>query len=170
VDIPTLETDRLVFRGPTRDDFPDSAAMWGDPEVTRFIGGKPCTTEESWARLCRNVGHWAVMGYGYWVVRDRSDRFVGEVGFATWKREMTPAIEAPEAGWVLATPSHGKGYATEAVRAILAWGEARFGSPKSACIIDPGNAASVRVAEKGGFVRQRDGIYRGSPTMMFVRA
>jgi len=83
---------------------------------------------------------------------------------------ITPAIEAPEAGWVLSTRSHGQGFATEAVRAILAWGERRFGSAKSACIIDPGNAASVRVAEKCGFVRQPDGIYRGNPTMMFVRA
>jgi RimJ/RimL family protein N-acetyltransferase len=169
-EIPGLETDRLVFRGPTLADFDSSAAMWGDPEVTRFIGGKPFTREESWSRLCRNIGHWVLMGYGYWVVRDRAGNFVGEVGFASWKREIAPAIEWPEAGWVLSRAAHGKGYATEAVRAFIAWGERRFGNTTSACIIDPGNTASVRVAEKCGYVRQPDGVFRGSPTMMFLRA
>ncbi len=36
-----LETERLILRGHTRDDFAAFAAMWGAPDVTRFIGGKP---------------------------------------------------------------------------------------------------------------------------------
>jgi len=165
-----LETERLIFRIPTRADFDDSAAMWGDPEVTRHIGGKPSTREDSWARLLRNIGHWHVQEFGYWVVRDRSGRYLGEVGFADWKREMEPRLEYPEAGWVLATHAHGKGFATEAVTAFLAWGEERFGHGKASAIIDPGNTASMRVAEKCGFVRQPDGVFRGSPIMMFLRS
>jgi len=45
---PTVETTRLKLRAHTLADFPDSFAMWADPDVTRFIGGKPSTKEESW--------------------------------------------------------------------------------------------------------------------------
>lgn len=164
-----IQTPRLVLRPHTRADFDESAAMWGDPEVTRFIGGKPCTREDAWARLLRNVGHWDVLGFGYWVVRDAAGRFVGEVGFADFQRETEPRLDAPEAGWVLARWAQGQGFATEAVRAILAWGERHFGSPRSCCIIDPGNAPSVQVAEKCGFVKIADGSYRDAPTLVFAR-
>lgn len=164
-----LETERLTFHVPTVADFEDSAAMWGDPDVTRYIGGKPSSREDSWSRLLRNIGHWQVQGYGYWVLRDRSGNYIGETGFADWKREIEPRLDYPEAGWVLTTRSHGKGYATEAVTAFLAWGETKFGHGNATAIIDFGNEASMRVAEKVGFVRQPDGIFRGNPIMMFRR-
>ena len=168
--IPGFETERLVFRGQTLADFADSAAMWASPEVTRFIGGKPNTREESWARLCRNLGHWDLNGYGYWVVRERGGRFVGEVGFADWKREIVPPLDAPEAGWVLAPDQFGKGYGTEAVRGALAWAEKHFGHSRSVCIIDPGNEKSVRVAEKCGYARHGEGLYKGHPAMIYRRS
>jgi len=53
---PQLETERLSLRGHRLEDFPDCCAMWTDPEVTRFIGGKPSTEQEVWFRLVRYVG------------------------------------------------------------------------------------------------------------------
>lgn len=164
-----IQTPRLVLRPHTRADFDDSAAMRGDPEVMRFIGGKPFTREEAWTRLLRNVGHWEVLGFGYWVVRDAAGRFIGEVGLADFQREVEPRLEGPEAGWVLTRWAHGQGFATEAVRAVLAWGERHFGSPRSWCIIDPGNAPSIHVAERCGFVKVADGSYLGAPTLVFAR-
>ena len=61
---PVLETPRLLLRPHTLDDFPATFAMWSDPEVVRFIGGRPFTREEAWARLLRYVGHWTMLGYG----------------------------------------------------------------------------------------------------------
>jgi RimJ/RimL family protein N-acetyltransferase len=69
-----LETDRLIMRPHVRADFDDSFAMWSDPEVTRFIGGQPSTREETWSRLLRYVGHWTMLGFGYWAVRDKVAR------------------------------------------------------------------------------------------------
>jgi RimJ/RimL family protein N-acetyltransferase len=170
--VPVIDTERLVMRGPRLVDFDDSAALWGDPDITRYIGGRPQSREEAWTRFLRAIGHWALMGFGYWVVRERdTGRFVGEVGFADFRREMDPTIEgSPEVGWVLARHAHGKGYATEAVRAALAWGAATFGpDQRMVCIIGPGNRPSIRVAEKVGFSRVADGTYRGEPILMFVR-
>jgi RimJ/RimL family protein N-acetyltransferase len=56
----------------------------------------------------------------------------------------------PELGWALVPSAHGKGYATEALRAAIAWGDTHFESDRTVCIIDPGNDASARVADKLG--------------------
>ncbi len=169
--VPVLETERLTLRGHRLDDFAACAELWTDPEVTRFIGGKPSTREEVWARLLRYAGHWALLGFGYWVVTDKATgRFLGEIGFADFRREIEPSLEGvPEIGWVLAPHGHGRGYATEAVRTAVAWGEGHFGPIRTACIIAPDNRPSIRVAEKCGYREFRHTTYKGQPTIMFVR-
>ncbi len=171
ITIPTVDTERLTLRGPRLEDFEESFAMWGDPEVTRYIGGKPSTREEMWSRLLRYVGHWDVMGFGFWVVRERATgRFVGEVGLADFRRDIEPSLgAAKEAGWALAPWAHGKGFATEAVRAALGWAEGRFGPERLVCIIAPENAPSIHVARKCGFRQFARGTYKGDPTLMFER-
>src|SRR5688572_9328375 len=163
-----LHTDRLTLRGHRLEDFDESAAMWADPTVVRHIGGKPFTRQEAWTRLLRYVGHWQLLGWGYWVVRERSSgRFVGEVGFADFKRELEPSIEGlPEAGWVLAPWAHGQGFATEALRAAMDWGKSRIGGERTVCIIDPDNQASLRVAGKCGFSEVLRTTYMGDPTIL----
>lgn len=171
VQVPVLETERLKLRGHGMDDFVPCAAMWGDPIVTRHIGGRPLSEEESWSRLLRYVGHWAVLGFGYWVVEEKATgNFIGEIGFADYKRDLQPSLgDAPEIGWVFATQSHGRGYATEAVRAAVAWGDEHFGPRQTHCIIHPENLASMRVAEKCGYRKMPLATYKGQPTMVFVR-
>jgi RimJ/RimL family protein N-acetyltransferase len=171
VRIPILTTERLVLRPHRLDDFAHSAAMWADPNVTRHILEAPLSEEESWSRFLRYAGHWALLGFGYWVVEEKlSGNFVGEIGFADYKREIQPSLKGvPEIGWVLASHAHGKGYATEAVRAVSAWGDTHFGSTRTSCIIAPENAASVRVAEKCGYRELQTATYHGQPALMFVR-
>jgi RimJ/RimL family protein N-acetyltransferase len=138
--------------------------------VTRFIGGRPFTTEEVWARLLRYTGHWHHLGYGYWVVRETaSGRFVGEVGFADFKRDLSPSFDgAPEMGWVLATWASGRGFATEAVRAGLAWIDERFA--RTVCLINVDNSRSMRVATKSGYREWQRSTYKGSPVVLYERA
>jgi RimJ/RimL family protein N-acetyltransferase len=171
VEIPVIETERLILRGHRREDFGDSFAMWSEPEVTRFIGGKPSSQEEVWTRLLRYVGHWAVLGFGYWIVEEKgSGRFLGEVGFADFMRDIEPSLmETPEIGWALAPHAHGKGYATEAVQAALTWGDAHFGSRRTVCIIAPLNTPSLRVAEKCGYREFTRTTYKEKPTILFAR-
>jgi RimJ/RimL family protein N-acetyltransferase len=169
--IPTLTTERLVLTGHTLEDFDESAAMWADPVVTRHIGGRPFTGEEVWARLMRYAGHWALKGYGYWLVREREGgRFVGEVGFADWRRELDPPFDgAPEAGWVLAPWSHGQGFGGQAVAAISAWGDAHFAGARTVCMIDPENQASLRLAARAGYAEYARTAYHGSATVLLER-
>jgi RimJ/RimL family protein N-acetyltransferase len=167
---PTLETDRLRLRAHRTTDFEALSKMWADPMVVRHIGGRPSTAEETWARLLRYAGLWSLLGFGYWAVEDRDTaRFVGDVGLADFHRDMTPPLgDAPESGWVLASWAHGKGYATEALRAVLAWADREL-TRQTTCIIDPENTASVRVATKCGYVELARGQLHGKPVIVLRR-
>jgi RimJ/RimL family protein N-acetyltransferase len=169
--IERIETHRLILRGHTLEDFEALHAMWTEPDVYRYITGRPSTREESWSRLLRYIGHWTLLGYGYWVVEERATAaFVGEMGFADFHRDMDPPLEGrPELGWILKKSAHGKGYATEALTAIAAWGDAHFGEKETACMIAPENTASIRVAEEIGFVEKLQTTYKGEPTLVFYR-
>ena len=167
VDAPTLVTERLTLRPHRRDDFRELYALWSDPEVTRFISG-PSSEEDAWARLMRYAGHWALQGYGYWAARETATgRFVGDVGFADHRRTLVPALDgAPEAGWVLATWSHGRGFATEAVRAAQAWAATRFDGARTVCLIAVGHEASLKVAARCGYREYARSSYKGSPVIL----
>jgi RimJ/RimL family protein N-acetyltransferase len=169
--VPEIETERLRLRGHRLEDFGNCAAMWADPVVTRYIGGRPFTQEEVWARLLRYRGHWSHLGFGFWLIEEKSSgRFVGETGFADLKRNLSPSLEGmPESGWVLAAGLHGLGYATEAVQAAVTWGDRHFGNGRTACIIAPENAASIRVAKKCGYREIRQTTYHGDATLVFER-
>ncbi len=168
--IPLLETERLRLRGLVMADFDASAAMWADPDVTRFIGGKPFTREEAWVRFQRHLGHWVLLGYGYWLIEEKtSGRFVGEGGFGDFKREIDPPLDRPEQGWALAPWAHGRGYASEAVTAMLAWAEPHFSRRDFVCMIAPENAPSLRVAEKAGYREYARTSYKGAATILFRR-
>lgn len=164
-------TRRLRLRRPRMNDFGASAAMWADPEIVRHISGKPSTAQQSWGRLLLYIGHWTAFRFGYWVVEERTTgAFVGEVGFANHRRDIEPPITVPELGWVIARGFQGKGYATEASRAAIAWGRRRFTETETACIIAPANLASIHVAEKLGFTLACETSYMQSPTLIYRRA
>ncbi|MCG8442073.1 MAG: GNAT family N-acetyltransferase [Caulobacterales bacterium] len=172
VPIPTLATERLILRGHRAGDLDACARMWADLSVVQHIGGRPSTRDETWRRMLGNVGLWPMLGYGYWALEERaSGAFVGDIGFADFERDITPSIAgAPEAGWVLTPSAQGRGYATEALRAALAWADDALRAARTVCIINPDNAASIRVARKCGYGEQERTDYRDKPTLIFARA
>jgi RimJ/RimL family protein N-acetyltransferase len=171
VNIPVVTTDRLRLRAPTEQHFEAYVAMWSDPAVVRFIGGRPFSQEETWARLLKYIGHWALKGFGFWMVEELStNSLVGEIGFAEHKRKIMPSLEGiPEMGWAFAAEYHGRGYATEAMRAALEWADAHLYAAETACIINPENTPSVRLAEANGYVRSCATQYKEKPIEMFRR-
>jgi len=171
MNVPVIETERLILRAHQRDDFDALAAMWGDPGVARFIGGKPSTREESWARLLRYAGHWQLLGFGYWAVTLKEGaHFVGDVGFANWQRDITPSLEGmPEAGWVLSPAVYGRGFASEAVQAAVAWMDQHTGGQTTSCIVDVDHTASIRLAEKCGYREFARTAFKGSPVIQLRR-
>src|SRR5262245_15511294 len=100
---PLVETERLRLRAHRAEDLPFCTEMWRDPDVVRFIGGRPFTREEVWARLLRYAGMWVMMGRGFWAIEEKSSgQLIGEVGVMEARRDIEPSFEGePEIGWAL---------------------------------------------------------------------
>lgn len=171
MDIPTISTERLLLRPHRLDDFEALQAMWADAQVVHHIGGTPSTREQSWTRLLRYAGLWHHLGFGYLAIEEKqTGRFIGEAGFQEARRTITPSIEGTlEAGWVLGAEAHGKGYATEALTALIGWAEERFADRPMTCIVAPDNAPSLRLAAKLGFRQTAVTTYSGKPTVVLER-
>ncbi|HYD38579.1 MAG TPA: GNAT family N-acetyltransferase [Allosphingosinicella sp.] len=170
-EVPVLETERLRLRPFRHSDLEPHAATLADPEVVRHLSGTPHSREESWRRMLCAPGLWALLGYGYWAVERRVDgAWLGQVGFADFKRDMMPSIEGlPEMGWIFAPHAQGQGFAGEAVAAALAWADRALAPAEIVAIISHGNAPSIRVAERAGFAERSEARYRDEPILLFRR-
>ena len=168
---PIIHTPRLTLRPHVAIDLDAAFAMWSDPIVTRFIGGKPSTYQQTWSRVMTYAGHWALLGFGYWAVEETATgTFVGECGFADFKRDIAPSMQGvPELGFAFAPAFHGKGYATEAVTAVVAWADANLEAKRTVCLVSPENHPSLRVVEKRGYRAFEETLFGGVPTLFFER-
>jgi RimJ/RimL family protein N-acetyltransferase len=169
---PTLTTERLILRAPVVADFSAYAAQRSDPVVMKYLGkGDLLSEEDAWAKFQNMPGHWALMGYGVWVIEEKSShQMIGTLGYSDKKRPPEHAASgAPEMGWSLAASAHGKGYASEALKAALAWGRDFFGPARVVAVISDDNAASLRVAEKHGFRQFAVASRYGLPRKVFER-
>ena len=171
METPVLETARLRLRGHYATDLTPFAAMWQQPEFYQHLTGTPLPEEEVWTKMLRHAGLWALGEYGYWAVEEKATgAFIGAVGFGAWQRDLTPSLKGfPEIGWVLAPQVHGRGYATEATRAALAWGDARFQQPRTVCIINVGNQASRALAARCGYQEFGRTVYKGHSIVLLER-
>ena len=160
---PTLTTARLTLRELSMTDWEPYAAMWADPRVTQFIGGEPRPRELAWTKFCQSAGLWPLLGYGYWsIIESDNEMFLGIAGFAQFERGYAALAGYPEAGWAFAADAWGKGIASETVAAIVLWADAHLPVTETRCMIDHGNAASVAVARRNGYVESA-GLANGMP-------
>jgi RimJ/RimL family protein N-acetyltransferase len=166
-----IETDRLLLRPHRLDDLDAAAAMYADPAVMRFIGGVGLGREDVWNRLLRYAGHWALLKFGLWAIEERATgRFIGEAGFADFHRDLGEGFDdCPEAAWILADDAQGRGYALEAMTAATTWLDHEHRASRAVCIINPDNAASLRLAERVGFARFGQQDYRGKSVLLLER-
>jgi RimJ/RimL family protein N-acetyltransferase len=151
-----LVTERLVLRRFTADDHASFAAMNADPEVMRWIAdGATLTREQSDALLERADAGWLERGFGLWAVEVPEEGLAGFAGLAepAFLPDVLPGIEI---GWRLRRGAWGRGYATEASRAVLGVAFERLGLAQVLAVVHPRNVASRRVAEKLGMRRARD--------------
>lgn len=146
--VPEIETERLLLRAFTPDDFEAFAGMRADAEVMRFIGQPvgPQTREQAEGWQEKNGRRWQDNGFGMWAVVERA---TGELcGWCGLSRlEDTQEVEV---GYGLARRAWGRGLATEAARASLRYGFERMGLLRIVAVVNPANSASRHVIEKLG--------------------
>jgi [ribosomal protein S5]-alanine N-acetyltransferase len=112
---PILETERLVFRPFTPDDFDLLATLHSDPDVQRYIGGM-WSREQVQERLDHYVGDQARRGFSKWKVYLRDGSFAGRAGVSVDK-----TTGEPEVGYSFARAQWGQGLASEASRGVVDW-------------------------------------------------
>ena len=166
-----LETERLRLRPHTIDDFEDLHALTAAPEMRRHLAGFS-SVEDSWKRLLGVLGGWATFGFSTFAVIERENgRYVGNCGVFRMVRDIDPpfAEGAPEAGWINAADRQGRGYAREAMAAVLGWFDASFDHPLTVAMIVPGNIASERIAAGLGYRPIGEALHMGDTVMRFQR-
>lgn len=169
---PRLETARLILRAHRLEDFDSYAALWADPEVTKHMGdGKPKSKEEAWTSFLRQVGHWQMLGFGGWLVCEKSTgKSVGQIGYNDRRRERSSDLDGvPELGWMFSPSASGKGYATGSLAGVLEWGKRELGQVRVIAITALENFASMRVAQKCGFREFLRGLSLGRERVFFDR-
>jgi [ribosomal protein S5]-alanine N-acetyltransferase len=150
-----MRTTRLAFGTWSPDDLPLAAALWGDPEVTRLIGGPfpPTWVEE---RLALEIGHQAAFGFAYWpVFRLEDGAHVGCAGL----RPVPGSAGTLELGFHLRPEHWGQGYATEAGRAVIGHAFRTTAARRLIAGHHPQNDASRRVLLRLGFRHTGDVLY-----------
>lgn len=150
---PLLVTERFELWQPVAGDLADLFALTEQEETRRFLGGIAASMQNSFERLGRNAGSWALHGYGTFMVRLKGQRqIIGNCGvFRSWRGK--PGLDdVPEAGWIIHPDHWGQGVAGEAMRAAIGWFDASHSAQRIGCMIESGNAASELLAAALGFV------------------
>ena len=166
-----IDTERLHLRPAGLDDFESFHELTLSEEMRRFLGRDPPSKEDSFNRLLRNAGCWQLLGWGpFLMIEHASGLPAGACGLFRGIRGLGDEFDPfPEAGWIVAQERWGRGYATEAMEAILAWFDAEHGGGRTVCMISPGNMGSERIAAKLGYRPFGLAEYKDDPVMRYAR-
>jgi RimJ/RimL family protein N-acetyltransferase len=131
----------------------------------RYMGGKTFTREETAARIARLMHVFELDGIGQFAVERKEDGVVlGRCGILNWEtdpwkpvaRAETDEPTETEIGYLLGRRHWGRGYATEAATSVRDYAQGELGEVRLIALIQGGNNASKRVAEKLGMAYERD--------------
>lgn len=141
-----LCTEHLVLHPVTADDHAVLLAHWGAPDVRRFLfDGAMLSAAEISEAIEDSTRDFGRAGYGLWLIHEKDPAgLVGTTG-------LRPLEDIGlEVFYSLAPGSWGKGYATEAARAVLDHALGPLGLPEVLAEVDEGNTASIAVIERLG--------------------
>lgn len=147
----SLETDRLRLRAWNEtSDLSPLCQFYADEKASKFVGG-PRKPEIVWRQMAAYIGHYALRGYSYWAIEERSTgNFIGGAGL--WNSPNWPELEL---GYYIFPKNQGKGYATEAARRCQTYALDELNEEALVSYINKDNIGSKRVAKKLG------GIFEG---------
>lgn len=151
-DTPEIRTQRVLMRGWRDEDLDPFAALNADPEVMEFMP-RCLERAECDAIVGRIRDHFARRGFGWWAVETRDGgEFIGFVGISVprFEAQFTPCVEV---GWRLARAHWGRGYATEAARAAIAFGFEQAGLDEIVSFTAAINTRSQAVMRQLGMIR-----------------
>lgn len=153
-----IETERLLLRPPQAEDFEGFCELMAHEETAQFIGGVQ-PRAAVWRTLCTMAGAWTIRGFSMFsVIEKSSGAWIGRLG--PWQPEGWPGTEV---GWGLLGSAQGKGYAMEGASAAMDYAVDILGWTGIIHCIDAKNAPSIRLAERLGSRRLREGVVAPPP-------
>lgn len=153
--LPVVDTARLRLRPFTLADRAAHAALYADPEVTRWIADGPFAAEAARARseraVRRFVRHWRTRGFGVFAVEERATgAVIGQCGLNTLDTGEVEIL------WALVRAAWGRGLGREAAAAALAWAFDVAGLDRVVALARPQNGPSRRIMDALGMRWERD--------------
>ncbi|HLR96535.1 MAG TPA: GNAT family N-acetyltransferase [Jiangellaceae bacterium] len=147
-----LETDRLTLRNCRTDDVTSLLAYYSDPTVARYLLHEPWTPEQAEREVAKLVERRTIgiCGQALSLVVEREGTVIGDVSLVPTDDTLSQA----EIGWVFHPDFGGKGYATEAVRAVIRMAFGHYTMHRVKAQLDPRNKASARMCERLGMTKE----------------
>ncbi len=165
-----LTTERLTLVPHRPEHFEAYAEFWSKDPGHFLRSLAPMHPADAWTRLLRHFGQWTAFGWGPFLCFDSAGTLVAEAGYAEFRRGVGPQFDGvPEGMWKVDLAAQGKGYATEVMATITDWFDSSQSAPRTVCMIEPGNDASIRVATRLGFREFDSADYRGSLVTLYER-
>lgn len=160
-----LHSARLRFEPMCDAHYEGLRVLNGDPEVMRYISGKPETPEETRASIARVQARWDTLGYAWWsLIEEDSGELVGAGCIQHLGHD--PA-NAHEIGWRLRPDRWGRGYAIEAAGRMARFAFDALDAPLLCAICDPANARSSRVIQKLGMRLRGEEVWHGQNALVY---
>lgn len=158
------ETDRLVHRAMTVDDAEAFFALNRHPEVMRYTGEAPLESAEAARQALERYPDFDAVGYGRWgCVLKETGAMIGFCGL-----KYLEDLDEVDVGYRFLPEYWGRGLATEACRASLAFGFETIGLERIIALVMPANAASIRVLAKCEMVADGEIEYDGVRALRFA--
>jgi len=161
-----LVTDRLALRAMCEADAEFILELLNEPSFVQYIGDRGVRSLADAQAYIRNGprASYASFGFGLWLVSEAPGGTpIGMCGLL--KRET---LEDVDLGFAFRPAHWGRGFALEAARAVLAHGQAAFGLRRVVAVVQPDNAASLRVLGRLGFEFERMIEWPGTATPLML--
>lgn len=161
-----VETERLILRRFTMDDVGAMHRILGDAEVMAFSIKGVQSRKDVEDLLKRQIGEYDKHGFGNWAVVEKgSGQLIGVCGLRSQRIEDNQEFEI---SYRFNKDWHGRGYATEAARAVRQYAFTSLGMKRVVSLIESGNRASVGVAQKNGMRLDREVVFMGVRAGLYV--
>ncbi len=147
-----IETERLLLRRIDEQDADEVLALRGNPDTMKYIPRPLAKSKEDALahiamieeKIVNNTGiNWGITIKG-------SPKIIGIIGHY----KISPENHRAEIGYMSFPETNGKGYMSEAIKAVIGYGFKQMNLHSIEAIIDPENTASERVLQKNGFVKE----------------
>jgi ribosomal-protein-alanine N-acetyltransferase len=161
-----LETNRLILRRFVANDLASLIAFYSDPEVIKYIPDAPKSFEETKKELEWHMnGHPKYPELGLWAtIHKKTDSFIGRCGLIPWTLDGQEEVEV---AFALSKAYWGQGLATEAAHGLVRYAYDTLQLSRLVCLIEEGNLASIKVAEKIGMSFEKEGRDEIGPFLLY---